>query len=444
MELILLAYIAAIIVFSIATVSLFYRRGVGSLFLMPGFLGASFILLIHLAMPAMQLGANYYRYENGYTQLAHLQGLGLTIAGTLAFLFGLKLVYQPAFSKWELGTLSRTQGRNFLAITLVVFGVAFYFSFQNIRLILALGIDGYLSDRVSLGVGRGISVLLSHWTYVSCLMFFIGIYITERRTLAGQCFRLMFLPVLFYTVAYYSLNSNRNSIFVLVFNLIGFWFLFHPSLAKTRDVRRLSRLLWPVALLGLAGVMLFFVGKFRRADSSGYTITQSMNGAFGNHENVLWLLSHEYEKQGGTTYLAALGNVIPRAVWPDKPFGAGPVLKNFIYPGSYVRGGDKNSSLTTGLFTELLMNFGNWFFVPCCFIAGLLISVMLALMSRFHQFMFATLFTSITFSTQLFYQEFLGFLMRYGASLIPFLVIAFLIKVPVYYHRDHLDGDSAR
>lgn len=443
MELILLVYIAAIIVFSVATGSLLFRRGLGALFLMPGFLSASFILLIHLVMPALQLSSVFYRYQSDYDVLPHMQALGMTIAGSMAFIIGLQIVYRPKFSRWELGKLSRKGSRNYLAISLAVFGVAFYFSFENIRLILTIGVDAYLSDRISLGVGRGAAVLLSHWTYVSCLLFFIGIYVTERRTLPGQCFRVLFLPVLAYTVGYYSLNSNRNSIFILVLNLIGFWFLFHPTLSKTRDLKRLSSLMKPVALIGLAAVLLFFVGKFRRAESSGYSVTHSLNGAFGNHENVLWLLSHPFEPQVGKTFLAAFANVVPRSVWPDKPFGAGPVLKNFITPGSYVRGGTKNSSLTTGLFTELLMNFGGWFFVPCCFVAGTIVSALLTLMSRFNQFIFANLFTSIAFSTQLFYQEFLGFLMRYGASLIPFLIVALIVKVPLYYHNENAVGREA-
>lgn len=83
-----------------------------------------------------------------------------------------------------------------------------------------------------------------------------------------------------------------------------------------------------------------------------------LDGAFGNDEALLWMLENNHDLYLGLTYISGFLSFIPRFLWEDKPLGAGPILSNLVTPGSYILGGEGNTSLTTGLLTESVMNFG--------------------------------------------------------------------------------------
>ena len=146
-------------------------------------------------------------------------------------------------------------------------------------------------------------------------------------------------------------------------------------------------------------------------DNIGFTI---LDGPFGNDENLLWLLEHGHPLYWGQTYLSGLTNLIPRVIWPDKPLGAGPEIRNLIYPGSYVLGAEGNSSITTGFLTEARMNFGlpGVLLVSAIWIWSVqrLVRSLLRAQTVFAQ---TLLITTICFVTGAFvYSEFLGFFSR--------------------------------
>ncbi|HHF3130438.1 TPA: hypothetical protein ACPJ1T_000935 [Vibrio diabolicus] len=184
-------------------------------------------------------------------------------------------------------------------------------------------------------------------------------------------------------------------------------------------------------------IFFFQLGKLRQSGfgedselADGYNVVRALNGAFGNHENIVWLLSNEFELSYGATYAAALTNFVPRSVWADKPLGAGPILKNTIYPGSYVVGQSGNSSLTTGLHTEALMSFGEVGVFAVVIMMALLVSLYLNFLKRHTKGVggLILIFSVVVFSSQFLYAEFLGFLVRYVFSIIP-LVFCYLIQV---------------
>ena len=426
------AYIA--LMFTIFLIVAVIRKGPSSLVLTPSLLGGAFFAFIHGVMPAMQVNVNFYRYDSFYTANTQLLSAIIVTCGGVAYFAAMNYFYKPQFDGISFGVLTPTGTRNYMVISLLTFAVAVYCSQQNIRLILSMGIEAYLRDRIALGFGRGFTVILSHWTYVSCLLFFIGIYITQPRSFARTLCRLLFLVALSYTFLYYTLNSNRNSLFILLVNLVSMWFLFNRDMFGPVNVRQLSRLARPALGIAAVGMVLFFVGQLRhgRGDvNEDYSMTEFFNGAFGNHENVLWLLSNDYDVQMGTTYLAGLTNFVPRAIWADKPTGAGPVLKNMIMPGSYVVGDENNSSYTTGLFPEIMMNSGSYLFIPICIVAGILVGVLFNVLGKRHQtFCFILVFAQVSFSSQLLYAEFLGFFGRFVFSLIPFIGVALFVRIP--------------
>lgn len=101
-----------------------------------------------------------------------------------------------------------------------------------------------------------------------------------------------------------------------------------------------------------------------------------------------------------------------------------------IYPGSYVLGQEGNSSLTTGLITEVLMNFGILGSIPAVFIISIFIFIILVCVKKSKNpiltILFIYLFT--LFSTQFLYAEFLGFYTRTLFTCIPIIMLAFFVK----------------
>ena len=102
---------------------------------------------------------------------------------------------------------------------------------------------------------------------------------------------------------------------------------------------------------------------------------------FGTNENLLWFFDNEEKIHYlyGSSLVSVLVGPIPRAMWSQKPTGGGPILKNWIAPGSYdLSSGQNISSYTTGFLPEMYMNFG-WFGV---FFGPILLSIICLLFSK--------------------------------------------------------------
>ena len=56
----------------------------------------------------------------------------------------------------------------------------------------------------------------------------------------------------------------------------------------------------------------YLIGKFRtssvNSNQDDYGFIHSLNGAFGNHENIAWLFENDYGLLLGQTYLASFLN----------------------------------------------------------------------------------------------------------------------------------------
>src|SRR5690606_5810482 len=120
----------------------------------------------------------------------------------------LKIKYN--FSKYQLDCKNE---KRFLYGIWFIFIIAIYFSLSYMVKILTTGLDVYLTDRLSFSEGgSALKILLAHWIYISCILFFCGYLIAEYYK---RLFLFSFILSLIYCVAYYGLNSNRNSIFIL-------------------------------------------------------------------------------------------------------------------------------------------------------------------------------------------------------------------------------------
>lgn len=233
------------------------------------------------------------------------------------------------------------------------------------RTVASYDLADYMKDRIMIRRGMGPAVVLAFAAICYCAILVTN-YLASRRTDGPPLARWRLLPiggvVLVVAVAFVAMG-NRNFVFILIAILLL------ASLSIYRGEIGRALMLLPLLLIIALGLSAW--AKVRTtldsADSSTVTsegpvqlLVYGLNGAFGNAENLTWLAQNDsrWDFVYGETVFAAAVNPIPRALWPDKPFGGGPALRNMIYPGSYTLEGEKLTSYTTGLPTEGYMNFG--------------------------------------------------------------------------------------
>ena len=398
-----------------------------------------FFFLIHLLLPYLQWKNNMFRYKSSYDIEVYIYSVFYTFLGyILCFIsFHLNLNKEKNILKENDGLdnrfiLSKKLIKIIFRINLILYFIALYSAYKVFTQISLIGQEDYLRDRIGLGVGSGFSMLLPHWQYINCLIFFILFSLTRENYKLYNKLSIVFFLISFLSISvYYSTNSNRNSIFILLLNILIIYFVIQKVKIKKLSFKSLIIII--VSIL-IALFSFYEIGKARHGDyysDKDYTLLNNLNGAFGNHENIVWLIQEKNDVFFyGETYLAGFANFIPRNIWKDKPLGAGPKMKNFINPGSYVVGKKGNTSLTTGFFNELYMNFGvigillgGWFF-------GFLLKYLFIKLKNANSIIdvFLIQYILIVLASQFVYSEFLGFLARLLITIIPILLIKFYIK----------------
>ncbi|MBJ8431825.1 O-antigen polymerase [Acinetobacter pittii] len=393
-------------------------------------LGSIFFFLIHILMPILQKEVDFFRYPVIYTDFDFILSLFASFFIFVSF-FSIFNITMPSFSQIK---VQENFVFKYFIFSFFIFLIGSFFTISNLLDIFSMGLDVYLSDRISFGYGEAYKMLLSDWVYVSAILFFIGIYISPSTKWVG-IFKFAFLISFIYTVFYYSITGNRNSIFVILVVLSSLYFIL-----KKKNISFLFKVFIGFCV-SIVFYLLHYVGQQRSSGFQGgekestsfKDFVESFNGAFGNHENILWLVSNTYDYQYGVTYLAAFTNFIPRFIWLDKPLGAGPRLKNFIYPGSYIPGQEGNSSLTTGLVTEALINFNFIFSIVFVIIFAFILKLIVKKLIKSNNLLLALsgVILAICISTLMLYSEFLGFLSRIIFMILPILIAAIFFKIRI-------------
>ncbi|WP_394335650.1 hypothetical protein [Nonlabens tegetincola] len=132
--------------------------------------------------------------------------------------------------------------------------------------------------------------------------------------------------------------------------------------------------------------------------------------------------------QNGATYIAAFQNFIPRSLWKNKPFGAGPLMKNYVSKNKYSINNKYRGSLTTGLLTELKMNFNGFIYFVFLFLYGVSISALLkSYLTRSNFYLkLIQLIILIGFTFLILYSEFLGLITRIFCYCLPILFLYYI------------------
>lgn len=393
-----------------------------------------FVLVIHVVVPLVKFDSGVYRYASRYdSDISALLSFILLLSFCIAYVLIDKLLVAQ-FKKINFRKTERNRRQlidrpvYIFIIACLSFLIGAYGAYANYGSLD----DDYLADRISAGVGRGFSTQLPNFLMsASVLLLYIRLQLKAARWMRGLAGALFMLSMISAFIYYNSINS-RNSIFIFIFLAFGVYSVLRPELIRlsTAWLRKIGL----VVVIGTAFTVLVISATQQRYSGDNsyaehrreHLVYYMLDGAFGNDENLIWMMSNPYDMNYGITYVAAFANLIPRAIWADKPLGAGPRLRNAIYPGSYVVGREGNTSYTTGLYTEAMLNFGvlGLVIIPALWalIATFFARKVMQNVGNVSQIMWAA--SLVLWSSSLMYAEFLGFFGRFVFTIIPILLAA--------------------
>lgn len=247
-----------------------------------------------------------------------------------------------------------------------------------------VGYEDYMLDRIASRKGLGYVIMPSLWFAITISVLYFNNLVVRKN--------LYFLPVLVlllvaYVAAHLYLGSKSRGLIVIAYGLLVF--LFYR--AAMQDVGLQKLLVSAALIIGISFVGLRF-GDIREAVTKGVSVEAvntradksmlfSKFNAFGAIENTVWLVENmrPAEVSYGGNFVSIVVGPIPRAIWPNKPVGGGPYLRNMISPGSYdIVSGSRLTSYSPGIIAESYMAF--WAFG--IFIIGPLFGLALALFGR--------------------------------------------------------------
>ena len=375
-ELQLIALLAATlaVLFALAILKKVSAEGWLFLFYPPAFLILFFTAMFLAPMVPVLLmpDAAIYRYSpDGYEPRSWLLALVFATLFILAtaFVAG-RIVSFDSFRsriRSSIARLDRTPEKRFDLLYFVIFYVLPLISL--VYLLNRFGganYEDYMVNRTIERRGLGYLIMPSTWLAISIATLLVSTLIGRK----ARSTLIYALPLTaFFIWANLFLGSKSRGLIVLVFAALT-WALYMA--AKNRfNLRVIAGVPALAVLVSVAGL---FFGDIREAVTRGVALEAvntrvslaasfSKFNAFGSVENTVWLVENIGfdEMIGGRSFVAVLAAPVPRALWPDKPVGGGPELRNLIHPGSYdIVGGRNLTSYSPGIIAESYMNF--WIF----------------------------------------------------------------------------------
>ena len=417
---------------------------------------ALFFSLIHFVTPAVKFLNDVYRYQAGYSESVRIFSTSLSLS-LLLFAALLSSSRQFSCNPRILPATSQSQRKasRYTILGIITYIIGVVFAIQDAYIITnQIGYVRFLFDTHASDGMRSSLRIFSNLMILGAALILSTTLSRKKKSRANYItMAIVVTPI----IVYATFLNSRNTFFISVLTIIvvyfGFSFDFRDYQKNGRRIKLKRSSIFKIPFLSF--VLLFFYFGFISMSNQRYSISDSdyaaerrerllvysIDGAFGNDENLLWLLANnDHELLYGSTYIAGFLVVIPRRIWPEKPNGAGPYLINLIRPGSYIEGAYGNNSLTTGLMTESLINFGFfgmfvsvviWAFLSSRFIRAFHGSVNVFYKTGF-------LMCAMLVSTTLLYQEFLGFFGRSFIVVAPLFIIGFLVgssKSKVYNNK---------
>lgn len=299
-------------------------------------------------------------------------------------------------------------------------------------LVASTNVSELLVDRISLFRGLGGILLLSNLLIFIAAYYFLCFLKYKSRWHFFVYF--FFLAVM---IVVFTMIGSRNSLFIfLIFNL-SIYCLIGQKINVWKTMTYSGGFLVFFVLVGILRVRLDSGIDESLITSISDNLVHSIISVFGTDEIITYLIKNDFSDwQYGATFLASITNFVPRGIWAEKPLGAGPLLTNFINPGSYGLSLSNVSSYTTGIISETYINFGHFgvFIVP---FAHAFIGNMIAAIRPVGYFsLVMKAYLCVMFGFVIFYSEFLGMIARSIYVLLPIIALYCFFERKEKFYRE--------
>jgi hypothetical protein len=408
------------------------------LFYPPTFLVLFFTVLFLAPMvPVLALSESaIYRYSpDGYEAKSWLLALVFATLFILATAFvAARIVSFEGFRNRIRSSIARmdrtTEKRVDLLYLLIFYLLPLISLIYLLNRFGGVGYEDYMVNRTIERRGLGYLIMPSTWLTISISTLLVSALI-GRKALSSLIYALPLTA--FFIWANLFLGSKSRGLIVLVLAVLA-WALYRT--AKNRFDLRVVAVVPSFAIL--VSVVGLFFGDIRESVSRGVELNAvntrvslaaafSKFNAFGAVENTVWLVENVGfdEIIGGRSFVAVLAAPVPRNLWPDKPVGGGPELRNLIHPGSYdIIGGRNLTSYSPGIIAESYMNF--WIFGlfvgPLLF--GALIGGVTFLAGRINSSLTFVVFVILVYRTvYMMTGEVFGSMVGIGTTLLPVMLL---------------------
>jgi len=249
-------------------------------------------------------------------------------------------------------------------IILILLTPALFAFYKIISIIGFAGISAFFSNRIVLLSGSGYVVMALGWPAILLTIYYANC-LAKTASSNHKIGYLFMLPLLLISIVSGIISGSRTAILTPII-FLAFSSLMLNSRGYLGKAALIKISLFSTAILTVAILLgsireQVFVGRDVVVETGELSISTTLIGSFGEYENVWWLVENMSSQDllYGKTFAAAFVGFIPRQIWPDKPLGGGPYLRNMIRPGSYdLTSGTNLTSYTTGLPAEAVMNFG--------------------------------------------------------------------------------------
>lgn len=386
---------------------------------------------IYFFVPILLELFGFHRFQSDYNidaKLASILYLFLFFLTTIFFycLLGGELKRQTYFAYQKVDKLELN---SLVVLLLLLFFVSASVFF---RYISAFNLSDFLVNRIVLLKGFGyLSIGLTFVYYYLFLFFYI-----KRRKSVAEILIMIFCTCLAFLIFIYM--GSRFSIFICsLYILAGILLKKKGTISNKLKYRGAIIVVCFTAILSVYGAYRgqltnLTVKTLKTNVDFNDVVTSQVFTVWGNVDYLYWLMDHPFKVKYayGETFLAGFLNLVPRDVWPDKPLGGGPRLKNMISPGSYNINDENISSVTTGLPIESYMNFG-WTSILLIPPLYALILIGLRRLYRFSSgdaiFVLLSIHLIFSFCFFLLFGEFLGIIARTLAGIPLFLIPKILV-----------------
>jgi hypothetical protein len=318
-------------------------------------------------------------HEESIVSAALVAGLGFLC---VSLAYGLLRDSRSSTATSSVRPIPEREWRNLLPliVLVVIAGVALYSVY--VRQV------GGIASLIAVSSGRSVeltrSLASSSGYFTSGLLFTLGastvIYcqglITRRRGLA-----LLGVALLIIGSGPQLLSGSRSVFLPLAITLLAGYVWIYPGRVR----------FWHVLAAAVPAFLALFIlpRVLRQAPdgAAGATLGdqlaphQVLDGFFGGLDTAMIdAFAHQLAGQAsgqlsatnGSTYLAALGAVVPRAWWPQKPETVDNLLNNVLFPETAA----KSIGFSFGMYSEPYLNFGLVGVVVFCMLVGIVLGLL--------------------------------------------------------------------